>query len=179
MTKINVYLAKSNRADPTMVSRVRTYLKNHLNILNLREFTGGQYTNSDLLACNYVVFILEPKTNVLGKGLYQQIQDCKINHIPFTIMYTGENVFCIDNNKNYHLTLLEEDSFVNYAAIHFNVSSKFATTDSALVNHIGRFICDIVSELELQPTVRITKKKQVIPVDDFNIPSKYLPLLCR
>ena len=44
MAKTKVYLAKSNRSDPTLVGEVRFILNEDPNI-EVREFSGGKYTN--------------------------------------------------------------------------------------------------------------------------------------
>ncbi|HEY4065153.1 MAG TPA: hypothetical protein VGM30_24785 [Puia sp.] len=75
MTK--VYLAKSNRADPDEVAKVRKYLQTL--DCEVKEFQGGKYTNNDLLTSDILLMVGEevPELDELlvGKGLYTQLTD--------------------------------------------------------------------------------------------------------
>jgi hypothetical protein len=79
-----VYLAKSNRANPNLVSKVReTLSKFNVEII---EYTGGQYSHNSLLQCEELIVIpdiseaFENRSTFnhqwlcpIGKGLYEQI----------------------------------------------------------------------------------------------------------
>lgn len=92
-----VYLAKSNKANPNLVSAVRqTLTKFDVQIV---EFTGGSYSNDLLLSCDelYVIPDLSEAENdeygkswsvSIGKGLYQQIQS-------FIEPKGGDNIFIV------------------------------------------------------------------------------------
>lgn len=90
--KTKVYLAKSNRSNPTHVSRVRAELEKY--DVEIVEYTGGKYSNKPLLKCDYLVVIpdlsgydfnyhlkneneywYEEDDICLGKGLYNQISE--------------------------------------------------------------------------------------------------------
>lgn len=73
-----VYLAKSNRANPDLVSSVRQTLSKY--DVEVVEFKGGTYSHKQLLECDVMVIV--PATDtlwreegiILGKGLYEQLQ---------------------------------------------------------------------------------------------------------
>lgn len=73
-----VYLAKSNRANPDVVSSVRQTLSKY--DVEVVEFKGGAYSHKQLLECDVMVIV--PATDtlwreegiILGKGLYEQLQ---------------------------------------------------------------------------------------------------------
>jgi hypothetical protein len=73
-----VYLAKSNRANPDVVSSVRQTLSKY--DVEVVEFKGGTYSHKQLLECDIMVIV--PATDtiwgeegiILGKGLYEQLE---------------------------------------------------------------------------------------------------------
>lgn len=154
MTRINVYLAKSNRSDPTTVSRVRTFLKNHPRVLNVIEYSGGPYNHKDLTSSDFVVFITEPGTNVIGKGLYGQIKECFDKGIEFILLYTGKTIpsakYAISKKELSLKDTINSDDFVNYSSFTFNTHSVYSSTDEALVKNIGRRIDIMVNEKKEQ-----------------------------
>ena len=69
-----IYLGKSNRANPNMVSNVRDLVSKYN--IELVEFTGGNYNSSIVKTCNYLIIVPELSDNsdiIIGKGLYEQI----------------------------------------------------------------------------------------------------------
>ncbi len=89
------YLAKSNKANPDDVMRVRQLLSKY--DINVVEYTGGAYSHKPLKECNYLV-IVPDMNNVktesfgsyvkLGKGLHDQI-----------IYFTSQNNICSGRNN--------------------------------------------------------------------------------
>ena len=87
------YLAKSNKANPDDVMRVRQLLSKY--DINVVEYTGGAYSHKPLKECNYLV-IVPDMNNVktesfgsyvkLGKGLHDQI-----------IYFNNQNNICRNN----------------------------------------------------------------------------------
>ncbi len=74
MKKMKVYLAKSNRANPDVVARVRQTLSNYN--LEIVEFKGGTYSHKQMLECDFLVVVPEILNNhefMLGKGLHEQM----------------------------------------------------------------------------------------------------------
>jgi hypothetical protein len=80
--KQKIYLGKSNRANPDVVSRVRSILKKY--DLEILEYKGGRYTDDDLLESDFMIVIPDMDNIVIGdyfinttigKGLYGQIDE--------------------------------------------------------------------------------------------------------
>ena len=79
-----VYLAKSNRANPENTMRARDILKNLQ--CEIKEFAGGQYSNKDVIESDILIVIpeniLSGSEAIIGRGLYSQIEDfAATNHI--------------------------------------------------------------------------------------------------
>jgi len=76
MKKPKAYLAKSNKANPNVVSIVRDDLKQKHTVL---EYQGGTYSNKELLSSDYLFIVTEDVTDsnvkVIGKGLWNHIKD--------------------------------------------------------------------------------------------------------
>ena len=70
-----VYLAKSNKANPDLVSKVRQNLTQFE--VEIVEFTGGTYTHKPLLSCDLLIVVpdLTNSDIIVGKGLYEQINE--------------------------------------------------------------------------------------------------------
>lgn len=192
MTKLNVYLAKSNRSDPTTVSRVRIYLQNHAHVLKILEFKGGEYNNRDLISASLVVFVAEPCTSTIGKGLYEQIKDCREKNVPFLFIYTSDiNYYVIEDRALGTHIKGEINSFVNYANISFNTNSpdvrRCDSLDGLLTKYVNSGIHllvkeqeDFEKELESKPKSSKLKDKPLMPKDcskSFDINSEDLLLL--
>ena len=93
-----IYLAKSNRSDPTLVSKVRALLK-ELEI-EIVEFTGGDYSDVPLLECDYLLVIphnleYEDDRLFIGRGLYNQIDSFYCNTDTEKIFILS---VCVDNS---------------------------------------------------------------------------------
>jgi hypothetical protein len=112
--KSRVYLAKSNRANPNIVSNVRITLNNF--DVDVIEYSGGQYSNV-LLSCDYLVVVPESTPNLtdlsseisIGKGLYEQIE---------SLLRIIKNVFIIlDENFEvggvFHLNIINDEFHEN------------------------------------------------------------------
>jgi hypothetical protein len=137
-----VYLAKSNKANPNIVSAVRqTLAKFEIEIV---EFTGGQYSH-DLLLCCETLIVIPDLSNVtlrydeghgiynkndniyeiwsvpIGKGLYEQIRAFN-NQSNNTIMVTGidcelniTGVYYDSNWSDYYkLMVVDEQDYVKF-----------------------------------------------------------------
>lgn len=135
-----LYLAKSNKANPDDVMRVRQLFSRFE--IEVVEFTGGTYSHKPLKECDYLLIIPNlkevKKTNSetyisLGKGLHEQIKFFKSNGTDLFIIhdtsdsdinmsviadidygdpdnYVEYSVACLDN-KNYSLTEWLEHTF--------------------------------------------------------------------
>jgi hypothetical protein len=109
--KTKVYLAKSNRSNPDDVSRVRTLLSKF--DVDIVEFTGGQYTNEQLLECDYLFVVpeldnLSQDRAVLGKGLHNQVSD-----FFFRNPDKFESVYCFIGDQKFKL-FDEEYDYLDY-----------------------------------------------------------------
>ena len=179
MNKINVYLGKSNRANPTTVSRVRTYLRNNSLINKVKEYEGGEYSHKDMLSCDYVVFVLTPGTNIIGKGLFQQIEECYANDIKLSIIYTSEtsgNIWILEEIK----IKLIESSFVEYARLIWeaNENHSYKSLDNALVSRINTEIINKNYEIEKKlKSISVPHSEQ--PKEVSTIGNKYYILLAN
>mgnify|MGYP007100098570 CR=1 FL=1 len=118
MKKMKVYLAKSNRANPDLVARVRQTLSNYN--LEIVEFKGGTYSHKPLLECDQLVVVPEElgleSVNV-GKGLMEQIQAFSRKSL-----HNSDNVIFISSEncdtamiESYHV--VDSDDYVNYGLI--------------------------------------------------------------
>lgn len=115
-----VYLAKSNRANPEVVTRVRQIL-NQFNLQTV-EFKGGQYSHKDLLECEYMVVVPDLSKEdeyIIGKGLFEQIGAFKYRK--------GYESICVISDEDINVKDINEveafdsdDSYVEYGAIYFD-----------------------------------------------------------
>lgn len=108
-----VYLAKSNRANPDVVSSVRQILSKY--DVEVVEFKGGAYSHKQLLDCDVMVIVPDTHTIwdeegiILGKGLYEQLeafeQHSDIGNIMIVcdeLLNVGEiNCYWVENEKDY------------------------------------------------------------------------------
>lgn len=101
-----VYLAKSNKANPDVVSRVRQDLSKF--DVEIVEFSGGTYTHKPLLECNLLIVVPDlTNDNIIGKGLYEQIN-------LFSEKNNFEDVLVVTNfSKNQIFVDLIEDLYVD------------------------------------------------------------------
>ena len=106
MSKPKVYLAKSNKANPDVVSRVRQDLSKFDVVIV--EFSGGTYTHKPLLECNLLIVVPDlTNDNIIGKGLYEQIN-------LFSEKNDFEDVLVVtDFSKNQIFVDLIEDLYVD------------------------------------------------------------------
>lgn len=137
-----VYLAKSNKANPNLVSAVRQTLSKF--DIELVEFTGGTYSHDLLLTCDEMIAIpdlstlktLENEiskftTISLGKGLWEQISTFyEAGHSPFIItdydghVGIGGVVYDDDDDNFYSLELNDEKNYTDYG--YFCINEKNA-----------------------------------------------------
>lgn len=135
-----VYLAKSNRANPDLVSLVRQTLSKF--DVEVVEFTGGTYSHDLLMSCDEIIAIPDLTTlkrcNIskfttiaLGKGLWEQIATTYECGKPvFIITDYDDNVgiggvfFDDDDDNFYSLDLSDENDYTEYG--YFCVNEKNA-----------------------------------------------------
>lgn len=183
-----VYLAKSNKANPNTVSKVRQTLS-RFNI-QVVEFTGGTYSNDLLLSCDELIVIPDISGSYddgyywncsIGKGLYEQIDAFKTKKTTsgFFIVTAdddeGVGGYYYDNGVNGRyssggeleecdISIENEDDYIKYAYI---------SIDTEKTGHVGfeiseymQEICDLKDEswaTELVSSV-MTKTLKLTPV---------------
>ena len=120
LTKI--YLAKSNKADPNLVMKVREKLSKY--DIEVVEYSGGTYSDKKLLECEMLVVVPDLSSfedndceafNV-GKVLYQQVE-------AFSNYNSLSEVFIVftDNLHVASITLFEKegyDDYINYGVLY-------------------------------------------------------------
>lgn len=136
--KTKVYLAKSNRSNPTHVSRVRAELEKY--DVEIVEYTGGKYSNKPLLKCDYLVVIPDLSTYdfnfhlkheneywyeeddiCLGKGLYNQITEFTEKQGDDKSVMIIKYVDDVDIFYSYvkGINLSDIDDYINYGRLTF------------------------------------------------------------
>jgi hypothetical protein len=117
MSLPKVYLAKSNRANPDLVSRVRQALSKFP--IQIVEYTGGQFSHAPMMECEQLVVVpdLEDEGVIIGKGLYEQISkfgNGKGFEYLFVIADEGLNFKDVEG-----LDIIDYDDYVSFAEIEF------------------------------------------------------------
>ena len=122
----NIYLAKSNRSNPTHIMRVRALLNEYSNHVNLFEYNGGYYSHNDLDKCEILLVIpdlggykQDENCVGLGKGLHEQILRFNADK---TYNFTDTLVVIDVDDKYIGLTsidcldILDDCDYLNYSA---------------------------------------------------------------
>lgn len=136
--KTKIYLAKSNRANPDDVSRIRSIIQKYPNDVELVEFKGGSYSHKDLLACDLLVVVpdltdFEPTEDNyidIGKGLHEQIEAFKhINKNKSDILI----VDTVTEKWNscaplYDIDFADTDDYINYSTLILNTNPDTGTS---------------------------------------------------
>jgi hypothetical protein len=114
-----VYLAKSNRANPDVVSSVRQTLSKY--DVEVVEFKGGAYSHKQLLECDVMVIV--PATDtlwreegiILGKGLYEQLE--AFDDHSGRVMIVCDEELTIGNMGDYWVE--NERDYIDYGLVEF------------------------------------------------------------
>lgn len=118
MSLPKVYLAKSNRANPDVVSRVRQALSNFP--IQIVEYTGGQFSHAPMMECEQLVVVpdLEDEGIVIGKGLYEQISKFGNNNgYEYVFVISEEDLTVKDVEQ---IDVIDYDDYVAFALIEFS-----------------------------------------------------------
>ncbi len=140
-----VYLAKSNRANPNLVSRVRQTLSNF--DVEIVEYTGGTFSHDELLGCDELIVIPDVSTGEtdmydefhqidIGKGLYEQMDSFRDRHDDGFFIVTdfdgseGIGGYFYDTGINHRkneedeceIAIKDSRDFIKYGYISFNLS---------------------------------------------------------
>lgn len=117
MSLPKVYLAKSNRANPDVVSRVRQALSKFP--IQIVEYTGGQFSHAPMMECEQLVVVpdLEDEEIVIGKGLYEQISKFGNNNgYEYVFVISEEDLTVKDVEQ---IDVIDYDDYVAFALIEF------------------------------------------------------------
>lgn len=125
--KTKIYLAKSNRANPDDVSRIRSVIQKYPKDVELVEFKGGSYSHKDLKECDLLVIVPDltdywsdkEEEISIGKGLHEQIeafQRVNPNNSDILIVTT------VTENWNsvqpfYDIDVADTDDYINYSTL--------------------------------------------------------------
>lgn len=145
--KTKVYLAKSNRSNPTHVSRVRAELEKYN--LEIVEYSGGSYSNKPLLNSDYLVVIpdlsnydfdyhinneykndYDESENfiILGKGLYNQISEFRAKNKVKKILvlkYIDENDMFFSHPCD--MDIEDSNDYITYGYTYFKPKTSDLT----------------------------------------------------
>ena len=116
-----VYLAKSNRANPDVVSSVRQTLSKY--DVEIVEFKGGTYSHKQLLECDIMVIV--PATDtiwreegiILGKGLYEQLEVFEQHSDIGNVMVVCDELLTIGEIDSYWVE--NEKDYIEYGLVEF------------------------------------------------------------
>jgi hypothetical protein len=116
-----VYLAKSNRANPDVVSSVRQTLSKY--DVEVVEFKGGTYSHKQLLDCDMMVIV--PATDtiwreegiILGKGLFEQLEAFEEHSDIGTVMVVCDEQLTIGEIDSYWVE--NKDDYIDYGLMDF------------------------------------------------------------
>ena len=114
-----VYLAKSNRANPNLVSKVRQTLSN-FNI-QIVEYTGGSYNHNQLMECEQLVVVpdLSNEEFFVGKGLYEQIQKFGSKKGLEYVMVINEDSDGLFVGEISDMWVVDSDDYIQYGELIF------------------------------------------------------------
>lgn len=126
---MRIYIAKSNKANPEYLIKIRDFLSKFKTV-EILEYQGGSYNNNDLITSDILIVIpdlsesINDKRILLGKGLYQQIDDFFLHQsIDGIFIVTGVDksgeIECsyideVDDKGNYDETFMEVLNGCNY-----------------------------------------------------------------
>ena len=118
MSLPKVYLAKSNRANPDVVSRVRQALSKFP--IQIVEFTGGQFSHAPMMECEQLVVVpdLDGEEIVIGKGLYEQISKFGNNNGYEYVFVISEEELTVRDVEQ--IDVIDYDDYVAFALIEFS-----------------------------------------------------------
>jgi hypothetical protein len=159
MKKMKVYLAKSNRANPDLVARVRQTLSKYN--LEIVEFKGGAYSHDSLLQCDRMIIVpaegdVTEDYRIIGKGLYEQI------NVFLSKTYNVSNIIVVDEQLDAAIfgssDIIDDDDYVNYADLY--LSEDYCDLNEILSNTLKYFYLN--SDISIYASTKIvgvTKSK--------------------
>ena len=131
----SIYFAKSNRCDKKLIASVREYL---LDLdLDVKEFTGGTYSNKTLLESDWLIVLPEElgQQTKVGKGLYGQINEFQraksetkiliIREIRYVTQMGERRIVDIDIAGYSRSLIMDLDDWINHGIV-----ETFSKTES-------------------------------------------------
>lgn len=115
-----VYLAKSNRANPNLVTRVRQALSSFQ--VEIVEYTGGQFSHKPMMECEQLVVVPDLSNDevIIGKGLYEQIDRfSRDKGMEYVLVLSSEDLDNLYLREISEIEIVDYDDYVSYAYIEF------------------------------------------------------------
>jgi hypothetical protein len=131
--KNKIYFSKSNAIPKETVDKIRKYILKF--DVNLKEFSGGAYSNSAMDDCEFLIVLPPPlpkkKPGIsgvasVGRGIFQQTQyfynkKGKINNILLITAYglsDNKDIAYVEFSTPDYWNITNETNYVNYGDIH-------------------------------------------------------------
>jgi len=137
MSLPKVYLAKSNRANPNLVARVRQVLSKFQ--IEIVEYNGGQFSHKPMMECEQLVVVPDLSSDevVIGKGLYEQIERFgRDKGMEYVLVVAHEDHEDLPIREIDDVEIIDYDDYVSYAVINF-ASSWGCEELSEVLEEIG------------------------------------------
>jgi hypothetical protein len=129
MSKAKVYLAKSNKSNPNVVSRVRQTLSDY--DVEIVEFTGGSYSHRPMVDCDFLVVVPELCESwfedgvIVGKGLYEQLIAWEDNNDSTNVLFIVDFVLNhLSVSKIYDVDIVNHTNYIEYGLVEFTSQSE-------------------------------------------------------
>ncbi len=120
MSLTKVYLAKSNRANPNLVTRVRQALSNFQ--VEIVEYTGGQFSHAPMMECEQLIVVPDLSNDevIIGKGLYEQIDRfSRDKGMEYVLVLSSDDLDNLYVREIDEIEIVDYDDYVSYAYIYF------------------------------------------------------------
>jgi hypothetical protein len=116
-----VYLAKSNRANPNLVTKVRQTLSSFQ--IEIVEYTGGLFSHAPMMECDKLVVVPDLSNDevIIGKGLYKQIDRfSRCKGIECVLVLSSEDLDELYIRAVYDVEIINDKDYVSFACINFS-----------------------------------------------------------
>ena len=126
MSKPKVYLAKSNKSNPNVVSRVRQTLSDY--DVDIVEYTGGSYSHRPMVDCDFLVVVPELCESwcedgvIVGKGLYEQLTAWQDNNDSSDILFIVDEHLSV--GEIYDINVVNYTNYIEYGIVKFTSQSE-------------------------------------------------------
>jgi hypothetical protein len=122
MSKAKVYLAKSNQANPNVVSDVRQTLSDY--DVDIVEYTGGAFSHKAMLDCDFLVVVpvlcesWSEDGVTVGKGLYEQLTVWEDNKTSDGVSIILDEDLLV--GEIHDINVIDSTDYIEYGIIEFN-----------------------------------------------------------